>query len=56
MQQLSGCPNDNCPKLFEDDDSYLVQGDQVETVTLPSGEAMVRVPKLILDVLKTIEG
>ena len=31
MKQLSGpCPGDNCPKLFDDGDSYVVQGEITE--------------------------
>ena len=54
MRQLAGCTNDDCPKLFEDGDDYIVQG-AVESITTPDGETAVRVPKSILDVLKSGE-
>jgi len=54
MRQLSGCTNDDCPKLFEDGDDYVVQG-PFEAITTPDGETAVRVPKAILDVLKSGE-
>lgn len=54
MQQLSGCNNNDCPKLFEDGEDYIVQGPTVtpEVLTAPDGETAVRVPKAILDVIK----
>lgn len=54
MRQLSGCNNNDCPKLFEDGEDYIVQGATVptETVKTPDGETAVRVPKAILDVIK----
>jgi hypothetical protein len=53
VKQLSGpCPGDNCPKLFDDGDSYVVQGEIVTALAVPDGEGAVRVPKAILDVLK----
>jgi hypothetical protein len=54
MRQLSGCTNDDCPKLFEDGDDYVVQG-PIDALGTPDGETAVRVPKAILDVLKSGE-
>lgn len=58
MRHLVGCEDGNCPKVKEDGDYLVFQGDTVpaeELGGLPDGESAVRIPRaLVIELLEQV--